>query len=497
MQVNNPNAETYDVSGGWYDAGDYGKYVSPAAGTVEDLMLAYELFPDIFADMKLNIPETDPENPRYIDAPGILSELKWELDMLLKLEHSSKDGSFYVAANYKDDVIYLEDTLYNTSTYQSDDSETDLRSHLATADAAAIFAHAYIIYKDIPAYAEFADECLATALRAWDWVTDPSNDMHMSISAANRTYTFNQSELERDIFWAAGAIYRALTLSGKDASEYENYIITNCNTANNTNCFISGLSISYNHAGESFLGFFHYLYGNENPNAEVEKVFSKFSEWRTRILNNNNWGTAFPDWGYWWGSNKHVAQNSMTLLLGSVIMEGKDNIPETIKTNIENAFNYLLGINPISFSYVSGYGENSVENIYSKIYSRDAKLDPYRCPAGYFTEGTNYYNNRHLSKFDGKCYIDSDGEYTTNENTIYGNAAMIFLTAAMMSQNAPENIMGYVNDDGEFDIADIVMMKKWLVHSGELTNWKNGDLCNDGIINIFDLCLMKRELLKK
>ena len=121
----NPNAETYDVSGGWYDAGDYGKYVSPAAGTVEDLLLAYELFPDTFNNMDLNIPETDPNNARYVDAPGVLSELKWELDMLLKLEHSDKDGSFYVAANDKDGVIYLEDTLRSTDTYQSDDSAKD------------------------------------------------------------------------------------------------------------------------------------------------------------------------------------------------------------------------------------------------------------------------------------------------------------------------------------------------------------------------------------
>lgn len=163
---NNPDAETYDISGGWYDAGDYGKYVSPAAKSVEDLLLSYELFPNAFADMELNIPETDPNNPLYVNAPGILSEVKWELDMLLKMEHSSKDGSFYTAANYRDGVIYLEDTLYSNSTYQSGNSEIDLRSHLATADAAAIFAHAYIVYRDIPAYAEFADECLAVSLRA-------------------------------------------------------------------------------------------------------------------------------------------------------------------------------------------------------------------------------------------------------------------------------------------------------------------------------------------
>jgi len=89
----------------------------------------------------------------------------------------------------------------------------------------------------------------------------------------------------------------------------------------------------------------------------------------------------------------------------------------------------------MSFSYVSGNGENSVKNIFSGIYSKDKKLTPYKIPSGYFTEGLNIYDNRHLSKFDGKCYIDSDGEWTTNENTIYGNAAMTFLMAAKMAES--------------------------------------------------------------
>ena len=56
----------------------------------------------------------------------------------------------------------------------------------------------------------------------------PSNEMHMSIGAANRTYTFDGEELDRELYWAAGAIYRAVTAAGKDAAEYENYLIDNC-----------------------------------------------------------------------------------------------------------------------------------------------------------------------------------------------------------------------------------------------------------------------------
>ena len=493
----NPDAETFDVSGGWYDAGDFGKYTTPGAQSAEDLLLAYEFYPEIFDNMQMNIPETDKTNPGYVDAPGILSELKWELDMLLSLEHSSKDGSFYVAANYSDDVIYIEDTLYNTTNHESDEAERDLRSHLATADMSAVLAHAYIVYKNIPAYEDFAEQCLETALRAWDWATNPSNTKNMSIGAANRTYTFSQKELDNSLYWAAGSLYRALSLKRADNSEYEAYLIANKDNENVNNCFNSS-AISYSHGSRAFLGFWNYLYGNDSPDSRISETFSQYETWRSKRLKNDTWGLIMPTWGFWWGSNKYVCQTVMTFVLGDRIMYKTDEVQPDIRERIRCHFDYLLGSNPISFSYVSGHGENSVENIYSAIYSKLAKLTPYRCPSGYFTEGTNNHDNPHLSKFVGKCYVDSDSEYTTNENTIYGNAAMILLTAAMLSENSPERIRGDVNADGEFNAADLVTLNKWIScrDGSELADWKAGDLCEDGRIDIFDLCIMRKELVE-
>ena len=59
--------------------------------------------------------------------------------------------------------------------------------------------------------------------------------------------------------------------------------------------------------------------------------------------------------------------------------------------------------------------------------------------------------------------------------------------------------MGDANDDGEFNVSDVVMLQKWLlaVPDTELKNWKAVDFCNDNALNVFDLCLMKRELLNK
>ncbi|MBP3309778.1 MAG: glycoside hydrolase family 9 protein [Ruminococcus sp.] len=493
---NNPDAEVFDVSGGWYDAGDYGKYVTPAANSITDLLLAYELNPEVFAELEMNIPETDPDHINYVEAPGILAEVKYELDMLLKLEHSSKDGSFYTAANYNsdDNTIYIEDTLYRTSDHESDSSETDLRCHLATADMAAALAHAYIVYRDIPVYEDFAEQCLATSLRAWEWINDPSNKHNTSIGAANRTYTFKEENFEQSRFHAAGAIYRALTIKGEEAGEYEDYLIANCGTES-VNNFFKAACINYGHSGRSFLGFFQYLYGNEAPAAEITETFAQYNTWRTRMLKYDTWGLELPNWAFWWGSNKQASHTAMSLMLGDLVTYG--TVQEDVKKSIENHFHYMLGINPISFSYVSGYGENSVENIFSAIYTTDARLEPYQCPAGYFTEGANDSNNPHLSKFTGKCFIDSDGEWTTNENTIYGNAAMIFLTSSMMAQNTPEKLRGDVNADGEFTAADLVMLQRWLLGKGNIDDWQAGDLNYDNTLNVLDLCLMRSELLRK
>ena len=59
--------------------------------------------------------------------------------------------------------------------------------------------------------------------------------------------------------------------------------------------------------------------------------------------------------------------------------------------------------------------------------------------------------------------------------------------------------MGDVNNDGEFNVADVVLLQKWLlaVPDTHLANWKAVDFCNDNVLNVFDLCLMKRELLEK
>ena len=57
--------------------------------------------------------------------------------------------------------------------------------------------------------------------------------------------------------------------------------------------------------------------------------------------------------------------------------------------------------------------------------------------------------------------------------------------------------MGDVNADGAFNVADVILLQKWLLAAPDthLADWKMADFCEDEKLNVFDLCLMKRKLL--
>lgn len=84
---------------------------------------------------------------------------------------------------------------------------------------------------------------------------------------------------------------------------------------------------------------------------------------------------------------------------------------------------------------------------------------------------------------NGGTKITADTKVSITENqTLYAHWEKI-------------NVVGDSNDDGEFTVADVVMLQKWLLGSGKLTNWQNADLYEDGVIDVFDLVMMKRLLL--
>lgn len=74
---------------------------------------------------------------------------------------------------------------------------------------------------------------------------------------------------------------------------------------------------------------------------------------------------------------------------------------------------------------------------------------------------------------------------------------IVSIEALSIHQNVHDAVKGDVNADGNFTVADVIMLQKWLIGAGDITDWQAGDLCEDGNLDVFDLCMMKREFLNQ
>lgn len=135
-----------DVSGGWHDAGDYGRYTITGAKTVADLLYAYNNSPSLFSD---NIGIDESGN----GIPDVLDEARYEIEWLLKMQDSS--GGVY----HK--VTCASFPSYVMHEYETDELIVTPVSTTATADFCGTMALTYEIYQNIDS--DFAEKCLSSA----------------------------------------------------------------------------------------------------------------------------------------------------------------------------------------------------------------------------------------------------------------------------------------------------------------------------------------------
>lgn len=158
-------------------------------------------------------------------------------------------------------------------------------------------------------------------------------------------------------------------------------------------------------------------------------------------------------------------------------------IPDTIKTIGKSAFTNCTKLEKLelpksidSIGVNALIGCNKLKQVY--IYNPYCSIDKL---------GISKYSDLVIYG-----YLDSTAEKYAAENDI----TFISLDEYL---DTTDKTSGDVNNDGKFNITDIVLLQKWLlaVPDAELANWKAADLCEDRILNVFDLCMMKRELISK
>lgn len=461
-------SKTFELSKGWHDAGDYGKYVNAGATAISDLFWTYEMFPEQIKNIELNIPESADS------VPDILDEARWEVEWMLKMQDETS-GGFYPRVQSDDDNNVKMRILKDANGCTTDD----------TACAAAVLAHAYLIYKDIDS--AFAQECLESAKAAWKFLeANPANIVSPS-------GPYNVTDDRGDRLWAAASLYRATA-----DETYNTYFLSNYETFGSS--FTS--STSYAHTwGNMWLTAYLCYMKADNVDEEASKwIKSQFENWLTVITTryeSNPWKNTVVPGNYFWGINMQVMNVPMDAIIVSDILGSSDN--SKVRNMALGSLNWLLGANPMSVSYVSGYGENAIKGVFSNIYNNDGKAD---IPNGYMPGGPNTYEGAALSRFAAKCYTTSTGDWVANEHTVYWNSALVFMAAyANNGVKEVEFRYGDVDGNGEVNSIDFGYLRQYILRIiKELPSedgLKAADVNGDGKVNSLDFANMQLYLLGK
>jgi endoglucanase len=388
---------TLDSPGGWYDAGDYGKYIVNAAISVSQMLDLVELFPDVVSDGQLNIPESGN------GISDLLDEIRYELDWMLTMQDA--DGGVFHKLTAKNFGPFIMPSEYDLERWVIG------KGTAATLNYAATMSHAARIFA--PFDPPFAKIALASADRAWKWAVD-----HPDIPFRNprdvSTGAYGDNQFSDDFYWAAAELY-SLTgnhefLQFLEASD-EPYIHQ---ITNSWKFFIRNMG-------------FHSLLANRerlDPDFPPELISNhlQLSDQILEKIDSNPYRIGLDH--FEWGSNSDVLNQAMILCYAHLISGEEKYLTGAIR-NVD----YIFGKNATGYSFLTGYGTKQVMN----PHHRPSGADGIEAPVpGFIVGGPN--NDRqdrqqveYHSQFPAKAFEDVEASYASNEVCLNWNAPAVFV----------------------------------------------------------------------
>lgn len=425
---------TLDVSGGWYDAGDHGKYVVNGGISVWMLQNQYErtLYIDdatssLYGDGSMNIPES---SNGY---PDILDEARYELEFMLKMMVPNDKAMAGMVHHKMHDVSWT-----GLAIAPEDDTKDRIikpPTTAATLNLAATAAQAYRLWKDFDS--TFAENCLSSAEKAYAAAkVYPAVFAPLDESVGGGAY--GDDYVEDDFYWAACELYLA---TGK--SDYENDMKSSkfylkCVTA------LEGgeendSAASFNWANTASLGTLSVaLVGDGDMQSDSRSSISSAADYYISLSEEQGYGLPFKQCtvsqelvGYPWGSNSFVMNNAVVMAYAYDYTSDNKYI-----NGVTQSMDYLMGRNPMDNCYVTGYGKNSTQNPHHRYFANQVDSNFPNIPAGFVSGGPNSGLQDPWVKGMGwspgslppqLCYMDHIESWSTNEVTINWNSPLAWL----------------------------------------------------------------------
>ncbi|MFF9089964.1 glycoside hydrolase family 9 protein [Streptomyces sp. NPDC014991] len=414
-----------DVSGGWYDAGDHGKYVVNGGVATWQLLNEYERSrgartgqPGKLGDGALAIPESGNK------VPDILDEARWELEFLLKMQVPQGEPLAGMAHHKIHDANWTGLPLLPSDDPQQ--RELHPPSTQATLNLAATAAQAARLYR--PYDRAFASRALKAAESAWA-AAEAHPAMYASDSDGIGGGAYSDSDANDEFYWAAAELY--LTTGEKQFADH--LLASPLHTAD-----VFGAT-GFDWGRTAALGRLDLAtVPNRLPGRDqVRRSVVKAADAYLATLDAHPYGLPYAPTGnsYDWGSNSQILNNAL------VIADAYDITGRAAyRDGAVQSMDYILGRNALNQSYVTGYGEVASHNEHSRWYAHE--LDPAlpNPPKGTLAGGANSsiqdpYAQGKLQGCVGQfCYIDDIQSWSTNETAINWNAALAWMAAFVADQ---------------------------------------------------------------
>lgn len=388
---------TLNSPGGWYDAGDYGKYVVNASLSVGEMLLLLEQYPDAIADESLNIPESGN------GMSDLWDELKYELDWIMTMQ--DEDGGVYFKLTAKEFGDFIMPEAYDLDRYIIG------KGTASTLDFSAVLAQASRIVKETDP--EWSAKALEASAKAWKWAVDNDNIAFKNPEDVS-TGEYGDTEFSDDFYWAAAELY----LATKD-TQYKDALLT--------------YKQEYAHMqADSWKRFvrnvaFHSLLENKEEldremSSELTKGHIALANGLLDSISKIPYEIALDN--YEWGSNSDIL-NQAVILCQAHRLTGD----EKYLIGAEKITDYIFGKNATGYSFLTGFGSKKIKFPHHRPSGADDTDNPV---PGFIIGGPN--NDRqdaHLveysSEFPAKAHMDVEASFASNEVCINWNAPAVYV----------------------------------------------------------------------
>ena len=402
-----PAGSVISAPGGWYDAGDYNKYVVNSGITLYTLLAAWEDFPEFFRARDAGIPESGNA------VPDLLDEAWWNLRWMLEMQDPADGGVYHKLTNLRFDGAVMPEAAREPRYVVQ-------KTTAAALDLAAVMAMAARVYA--PYEAQYPGEparMRAVAKAAWAWAEAHPGVVYRQPGDV-QTGAYGDAALDDEFAWAAAEMF---LLTGD-----ETYLETFDRHAT-TPVVPSWAQVGS--LGWSSLAR-HRERLPEAMRARITRGVEGLAARLAAISQGSAWRVAMQEEDFVWGSSAQALNQALMLVQGYRLSPRREYLDAA-----QSQLDYVLGRNPLGVSFVTGHGLRTPMHIHHRPSQADGISEPV---PGLLSGGPNPRQQDagdcpvpYPSALPALSWIDHECSYASNEIAINWNAPLVYVAAAIES----------------------------------------------------------------